>query len=272
MSAWKSRWSSRQVGERADREAMPSTRCIARAWLDTSIATAVSAPLAHHREQRLQVRRLRRGEAGLAPTRRRSAWRPSRSGPRRCPAAQSPARIRNVVVVLPLVPGDAEHRRAAARFAVDAAAETRPSRARTSSTRTRRHARRAVTPRQPTSVSTAGRACGRSASGVKPSAVPGPAGDRGEQVTRTYLRCSVAVMPATGRSAPTSRPPASLGELRQAARRDVGRPGQGGDDQQQPARQQTVLPYRLRSCTLHTSSGTCLDSEPVGGMCACCSS
>ena len=60
-SAWKSRWSWLRLVNTATSYVVPSTRPIASAWLDTSIATARTPSLAHHGEQGLQVRRLRGG-------------------------------------------------------------------------------------------------------------------------------------------------------------------------------------------------------------------
>ena len=49
----------------ATSKTQPSTRPRTSAWLETSMATAVDAALAHHREQRLEVGGLGGGALGL---------------------------------------------------------------------------------------------------------------------------------------------------------------------------------------------------------------
>ena len=64
----------------------------------------VHAPFHHHRQQRLQVGRLGRGQRARQVLAPRSGCRRCRSVPRPGPAARRPASTRYVVVVLPDVP------------------------------------------------------------------------------------------------------------------------------------------------------------------------
>ncbi len=103
MSAWKSRWSSDRLVNAPTVNSIPPTRPIASAWLETSIATFV-APRSRMTASSACVS----GASGvvkpvlMASSPMRVATVPIRPLVR--PAACNPARRKNVVVVLPLVP------------------------------------------------------------------------------------------------------------------------------------------------------------------------
>ena len=110
MSGWKSRWSSDRLVKAADGEADAVDAAQRQRVAGHLHGDVGDAALGHHGQQGLQVGRLGGGERRPRPRSSPIMVATVPISPVVRPAARSPARIRNVVVVLPLVPVTPEHR------------------------------------------------------------------------------------------------------------------------------------------------------------------
>ena len=93
-----------QVGEQRDLVEAPADPAQVQRVAGDLHGRGGDAPLAHQREQRVQVGGLRRGQRARQRPRRPTRISTPPIRPVSCPAARSPASSRNVVVDLPLVP------------------------------------------------------------------------------------------------------------------------------------------------------------------------